>query len=501
MHQLAGGSTPNQASVLGDVQGVDVASFQHPNGAAINWGQVAADGYRFAFVKATQGDYYQNPYFGGDYAAAEGAGLYRSAYHFADPSVSGGATQADDLLNAAAPTVDGRTLPHALDIESVSGHAACYGYSQAGMVAWIAAFSNEVLSRTGRLPIIYTNATWWNQCTGGSSAFASNPLWVASYGSSTPTMPGGWGTWAFWQYTSSGSVPGISGSTDLSFFSGGVTGLGTLAGAVTPSWRSLGGVLTSGPGVASWASNRMDVLVRGGDGAVWHKAWTGGAWSRYESLGGYVQVGTGPAAVSWGPNRIDAFVRGADNQLWHIWWDGTAWSGWQALGGVLTSSPTVASWSAGRLDVLARGSDGGIWHKAWTAGAWSGWESLGGFSASAPAATSWGPNRVDVFVRGGDNGLWHLAWDGVRWQGWEGLGGVLFYSPAASSWGFGRIDVLVLGGGGTPYHRSWAGGWSGWSSLGGGGVADPGVMDPGFGAIFAFVEGSDEALWYTPVPP
>jgi hypothetical protein len=51
-------------------QGVDVASFQHPGGAAINWSQVASAGYRFAFVKATQGNYYTNPYFSSDYQAS-----------------------------------------------------------------------------------------------------------------------------------------------------------------------------------------------------------------------------------------------------------------------------------------------------------------------------------------------------------------------------------------------------------------------------------------------
>ncbi|MBO0702003.1 MAG: hypothetical protein J2P38_03670, partial [Candidatus Dormibacteraeota bacterium] len=485
---------------LGAAQGVDVASFQHPNGAPMNWGQVAADGYRFAFVKATQGNYYVNPEFGGDYAAVEGSGLYRSAYHFADPSVSGGAAQADFLLNAAASAIDGLTLPPALDVESVTGQSTCYGYSQAGMVGWIAGFSNEVQARTGRLPIIYTNASWWNQCTGGTSAFASNPLWVASYASSTPTLPGGWGTWAFWQYTSTGSVPGISGSVDLSYFSGGVSGLAALAGAATPVWRSLAGGLTSGPGVASWAPNRMDAFVRGGDGAVWHKVWTGGAWSGYESLGGDVQAGSGPAAVSWGPNRVDVFVRGIDNQLWHEWWDGVRWNGWQALGGVLTSSPEVASWAPGRLDLFVRGLDGAIWHKVF-AGGWSGWESLGGFSTASPGATSWGPNRVDVFVDGADHALWHMVWDGRGWSRWEGLGGVLTSSPAVSSWGAGRLDIVVLSISGAPYHRVWAPGWTGWSSLGGAGVVDPAVVDTGYASIFAFVQGTDAALWYTPVPP
>jgi GH25 family lysozyme M1 (1,4-beta-N-acetylmuramidase) len=31
-------------------------------------------------------------------------------------------------------------------------------------------------------------------------------------------MPAGWGSWTFWQYTSRGSVPGITGTVDVSYF-------------------------------------------------------------------------------------------------------------------------------------------------------------------------------------------------------------------------------------------------------------------------------------------
>jgi hypothetical protein len=83
-------------------------------------------------------------------------------------------------------------------------------------------------------------------------------------------------------------------------------------------WESLGGGLTSGPAVASWAANRLDVFARGGDDALWHKFWDGTSWHDWESLGG--SLTSDPAAVSWGPNRIDAFARGGDNALWHKFW-------------------------------------------------------------------------------------------------------------------------------------------------------------------------------------
>jgi GH25 family lysozyme M1 (1,4-beta-N-acetylmuramidase) len=225
-----GGSTPfwaNYAVALPVLAGVDVASFQHPNGAGINWAQVAGAGYRFAAVKATEGTYYKNPYFAADDAGAKAAGLDVAAYHFATPDTTDGATQADYAVNNASYTADGKTLPIELDIEYNPYGAECYGKTPAAMIAWITAFSNEVAGRTGRAPMIYTTADWWNTCTGGSYNFSGNPLWIAAYGTAAPPMPAGWGAWTFWQYTSTGTVPGIptQGGTDVSHFVGNIAAL------------------------------------------------------------------------------------------------------------------------------------------------------------------------------------------------------------------------------------------------------------------------------------
>src|SRR6185437_992759 len=198
--------------------GVDVADYQHPHGAAIDWSQVAAAGYKFAFIKATEGDYYANPYYASDLAQAKAAGLYATGYHFAIPNVSDGASQADYALADGGYAPDGRTLPLALDIEYNPYGSECYGMSPGQMVSWLSAFTAEVQRITSQQPIIYSTADWWNTCTGDSTAFGSAPLWVAAYRSGNPPMPAGWSNWTFWQYTSRGSVPGITGSVDVSYF-------------------------------------------------------------------------------------------------------------------------------------------------------------------------------------------------------------------------------------------------------------------------------------------
>jgi GH25 family lysozyme M1 (1,4-beta-N-acetylmuramidase) len=203
------------AALTGAVQGVDVASFQHPkDNPTIDWGAVAADGIQFAAVKATEGNYYQNPFALADLADAQAAGLSTIAYAFAIPNGNGGskspAVQADYLLSYLGAS--SATVPVMLDIEYDPYHPAhpCYGLSKSAMVQWITGFDSEMQARTGRLPIIYTTQNWWQNCTGGSTAFRRSPIWPAYYTTaSSPLMPAGWATWAFWQYTSIGTVPGI----------------------------------------------------------------------------------------------------------------------------------------------------------------------------------------------------------------------------------------------------------------------------------------------------
>lgn len=216
-------------STVPTVEGIDVASHQHPNGEAINWTQVASAGYKFAFIKVSEGSYYANPYYAGDASGATSAGMFAAPYAFAIPNYSGGALQADYALDHAGFVGDGvgRTLPLILDIEydpydSADGTNECYGLTQPQMVAWIAAFVAEADRRTGQLPVIYSTADWWDSCTGDSAAFAADALWVANFGVTTPALPAAWnGTYTYWQYTDSVTPSGLPPGTvtDASYLS------------------------------------------------------------------------------------------------------------------------------------------------------------------------------------------------------------------------------------------------------------------------------------------
>jgi GH25 family lysozyme M1 (1,4-beta-N-acetylmuramidase) len=194
------------AAVAG-LPGLDVSSHQ----GNVNWTTVKNNGAKFAYVKATEGTSYTNPYFSQQYVGSYNVGLIRGAYHFATPNTSGGAAQADYFAaHGGAWSADHHTLPGALDIEYNPYGATCYGLSQASMRSWIHAFVNEYHAKTGRWAVIYSTLDWWTSCTGNSdTTFAQNdPLWIARYSSSAGTLPAGYGAYTIWQYASSGTFPG-----------------------------------------------------------------------------------------------------------------------------------------------------------------------------------------------------------------------------------------------------------------------------------------------------
>jgi GH25 family lysozyme M1 (1,4-beta-N-acetylmuramidase) len=127
--------------------------------------------------------------------------LIRGGYHFAHPDSSSGAKQAEYFLaHGGGWSNDGKTLPGMLDIEYNPSGATCYGISKSAMVAWVKDFGETYKSKTGRYPMIYTTADWWNTCTGGSTAFSKDyPLVLARYSTSVGTIPGGWSYQSFWQ--------------------------------------------------------------------------------------------------------------------------------------------------------------------------------------------------------------------------------------------------------------------------------------------------------------
>lgn len=200
-----GGGGPILELAATQTPGMDVSSHQ----GNVNWATAWANGARFAYVKATEGTTYRNPYFAQQYNGSYNVGMIRGAYHFALPDRSSGATQGSFFVgNGGGWSADGKTLPPAIDLEYNPYGPSCYGLSQSAMVAWIRDMANTVKALSGRDPVFYTSTSWWTLCTGNNATFSINPLWIARYSTSVGTLPASWTFHTIWQYSDSGIFPG-----------------------------------------------------------------------------------------------------------------------------------------------------------------------------------------------------------------------------------------------------------------------------------------------------
>ncbi|MGO1948339.1 MAG: glycoside hydrolase family 25 protein [Mycobacteriaceae bacterium] len=206
------------------LDGVDVASHQHPGGSAIDWQTVAASGQSFAFIKASEGTGYVNPYFSSDSAKASAAGVTPGSYHYAKPGESDPRAEARHYAATLATGVQ-PSLPPTLDLEESGGLAP------EDLQNWVRDWIDEIKVLTGQDPIIYTYHDFWINDMANTTEFSEYPLWLAYYNPALPSeIPGGWDEVTFWQYSDAGQVDGIYADVDLNTYYGTDAQLQELAG-------------------------------------------------------------------------------------------------------------------------------------------------------------------------------------------------------------------------------------------------------------------------------
>jgi lysozyme len=213
----------------GAVPGLDVSHYQE----VVDWPTVAGGGKAFAFAKASEGGSVADVYFADNWSALRGAAILRGAYHFFHPATDA-AAQADFFLKRLANANAGSTqlapgdLPAALDLEVSDGIAA--GDIVAGATTWLVAIEQV----TGRKPIVYTYVDFWKTTLGNPQDLSGYPLWISELKVTSPTIPGGWTSWIFWQFAKQ-TMSGIStGLVDVDAFNGSMNDLRMLAG-ITPT--------------------------------------------------------------------------------------------------------------------------------------------------------------------------------------------------------------------------------------------------------------------------
>jgi hypothetical protein len=235
-------------------------------------------------------------------------------------------------------------------------------------------------------------------------------------------------------------------------------------------WVSLGGSATSGPAAINYGGNIL-VFVRGPDGGIYQKTldasnqWTSG-WA---ALGGFAASAPGATWRRGSSNVIDLVVKGGDNALWHrAFVPGQGWTQPATIGGNLTSAPAVNSQSAELLNIWARGTDGAVYQRSWNGSAWVDWFSVGGGIEGAPASVSRAENVIDIYVRGANRATYQMYWTPSGYSPWFLLDQTpIDSSPAAAGDGPDHEWIVARGGGGLLF-KEWtaAKGWTAWSDLG-----------------------------------
>lgn len=187
------------------VAGIDVSK----HNGKIDFEQVAADDYQFAFIKASEGMTYRDDAFERNYRAARDAGLKVGAYHFFRKNRTG-REQADNLLAA----ISGKTLdlPLVIDLEDDWSNGATTSRETAlqRVLEMI-----EILKGRGYDVMIYTNLDGYEKYYKGM--LGDHDLWLCSF--TSPDMlkdkPH-----RFQQFSHEGTVAGMKGDVDLNVWRG-----------------------------------------------------------------------------------------------------------------------------------------------------------------------------------------------------------------------------------------------------------------------------------------
>ena len=263
------------------------------------------------------------------------------------------------------------------------------------------------------------------------------------------------------------------------------------------------------PAIASWGRGRLDFVVTGDDGLVYHRYWAKKApnigatfvqgplahvvgigrksppketygppegWEAYPALPNGHRVVGPPAIASWGFNRLDFVVTGDDGLVYHRYWANAygpaeGWEAYPALpnGRRVVGPPAIASWGADRLDFVVTGDDGLVYHRYWAnaygpAEGWRAYPALpnGRRVVGPPAIASWGPDRLDFVVTGDDGLVYHRYWANAygpaeEWEAYPALpNGRRVVGPREIiSRAPDRLSFFVTCDDGHVYHRYW----------------------------------------------
>ena len=205
------------------LNGIDVS---YHNGT-IDWQKVKADGVKFVFLRigyrgwGSSGSLNKDTLFNTYYSGAKAAGIKIGIYFY---SQALNESEANAEANYSLELLNGRALdlPIVFDYEFAGvsqGRLDAAGLSKRQMTNNVHAFCQTV-EEAGYASMLYANKTFLNDHLYADELAAQYPIWIARYDATKLDFTKGVSAW---QYTSDGSVDGISGRTDANFLYDGLT--------------------------------------------------------------------------------------------------------------------------------------------------------------------------------------------------------------------------------------------------------------------------------------
>ena len=192
----------------------------------VHWTAVRGAGHSFAIIKATEGTSYSYVgWYHGNAPKVRAAGLTLGAYHFL--RTGNGAAQARYFSSVVGDLTGTLAV---LDVETAANGTK-------PTIGDVRGFAGEFRRlHPGHPLVVYTGRWYWVGVMENPHGADIGPLWHSEYEPSPDSGPdldryGGWPGATIWQWTSSGSCPGVSGRCDLNVFYGTHDDLAVLCGA------------------------------------------------------------------------------------------------------------------------------------------------------------------------------------------------------------------------------------------------------------------------------
>ncbi|WEG13289.1 glycoside hydrolase family 25 protein [Pullulanibacillus sp. KACC 23026] len=209
-------TTPSTTPSTTTLNGLDVSHYQSLTQTSFN--NLKSDGYSFVIIKATEGTTYTDPQFYTYYKYARNAGLSVHAYHMignsaatADQQIAEAEHFNDVLSQTQAQTGYAFTGYAFEDVEQTPTNGIDSDWWENDSPACVSSFLNE-LQALGQTKVgVYAAYWYWTTyLENNTNTWPSDTkIWLARYNTTLGMNAD------IWQYTSTGTIDGISGNIDL----------------------------------------------------------------------------------------------------------------------------------------------------------------------------------------------------------------------------------------------------------------------------------------------